>query len=135
MKNKYVQVYNVWVLGRLLGDVDQQLPIKTNIDSMGNWHKDFHKAYADFINADVKNESAENVFNDEIFRDYIVTLFVIDIDVERFEEEYGIKFDLSSDEVQESIPYYDDYKFTTVSERVSEFSNMQQDFTESGEIY
>ena len=119
-----MQVYNVWVHGRSLDDVDQQFPIETNIDSHGNWHNDFHKAYADFTKAYVKNESEEYVFNDEIFQDYIVTLYVIDIDVEKFEKEYDMKFDLENDDVQEAIPYYNDYKFTTVAERISEFSNM-----------
>lgn len=34
-----------------------------------------------------------------------------------------MKFDLENDDVQEAIPYYDDYKFTTVAERINKFSN------------
>jgi hypothetical protein len=50
---------------------------------------------------------------------------VTDIDVEKFEQEYEMEFDLSSDEVQEAIPYYDDYKFTCVAERIAKFKKIK----------
>jgi|TARA_R110002167_G_scaffold244932_1_gene450398 hypothetical protein len=121
-KYKFVQVYNVWVHGRSLDDVDQQFPIDANVDSHGNWHNDFSKAYEDYFKAEVKDECEEYILNSTIFEDYIVTLYVIDVDVEKFEKEYGMKFDLENDDVQEAIPYYDDYKFTTVAERISKFN-------------
>ena len=121
-KYKFIQVYNVWVHGRSLDDVDQQFPINTNIDSHGNWHSDFKKAYKDFFDAKVKDNDGDYGYYSEIFQDYIATLYVIDVDVKKFEKEYGIKFDLENGDVQEAIPYYDNYNFTTVAERISKFN-------------
>ena len=124
MRSKYnfVQVYNVWVNGRDINDVDQHYPIDTNVDRV--WHSDFKQAYKDFYSA--KNlEGNTDDFGEAYYKDYSVVLYVIDIDVEKFEQEYEMEFDLSSDEVQEAIPYYDDYKFTCVAERIAKFKKIK----------
>ena len=120
MRSKYnfVQVYNVWVNGRSVEDVDQHYPIDNTVERA--WHNDFNKAVKDFNTAKA-TESNKNDFGEEYFKDYSVVLYVIDIDVEKFEQEYEMEFDLSSDEVQEAIPYYDNYEFTCVAERIAIF--------------
>jgi len=120
-KYNFTQVYSLWVHGRCINDVDQHFPVDCSIVNEREWHSDFDKAYKDFINAVVKDEHEEGSFNKDIFKDYIVTLYVIDIDIDKFEKEYCIEFDLKNKEVQDSIPYYDDYKFTTVAERINNF--------------
>lgn len=118
-KYNFVQVYNVWVNGRSIDDVDQHYPIDSNVER--EWHTDFDKAYKDFTGAFAPNMTNDGDWNEEIFQDYAVTLFSIDIDVEKFEKEYDLKFDINDENVQEMIPYYDDYKFNTVAEKILKF--------------
>lgn len=117
-KYNFVQVYNIWVNGRCIDDIDQHFPINTNIER--EWHNDFKQAYKDFFNA--KNlEGNVDDFGKPFYQDYIVTLYSIDIDVEKFEKMFDLKFNLEDDDVQEMIPYYEDYKFNTVVERICKF--------------
>lgn len=124
MKSKYnfIQVYTIWVNGRRMDDVDQHFPVETNVERI--WHSDFKKASDDFFNAMAIEEDGDDL--GLVFQDYIVTLFCIDIDVNKFQEDFGIDFDLEGDAVQDAIPYYCDYDFTTVAERVCEFNTLTQ---------
>lgn len=120
MKSKYnhIQVYNVWVNGRDIEDVDQHFPINSNVDR--KWHSDFKKASQDYLSAKAENE-CEQGFNDEIFQDYQVILFSIDIDIDKFQDMFDLDFDLENDDVLEMIPYYCDYDFNVVAERIEKF--------------
>lgn len=118
-KYNFVQVYNVWVNGRSIDDVDQHFPIDSNVDR--EWHNDFDQAYKDYVGCFAPNITNDGNWNEEIFQDYSVVLFSIDIDVDKFEKQYDLKFDLTDDRVQEMIPYYDDYKFNTVAEKTVKF--------------
>lgn len=111
-KYNFVQVYSIWVNGRYITDVDQHFPVETNVDR--EWTTDFKKATDLFFNAKVYGSE----FDAEIYQDYIVTLFVIDIDTDEFERDFDLEFDISDEGVQDVIPYYADYDFTTVAERI-----------------
>ena len=52
----------------------------------------------------------------EIYQDYIKTLYSININIEKFENMFGLIFDINHETSQESIPYYVDYDFNTVAE-------------------
>jgi hypothetical protein len=114
-----IQVYNVWVNGRSIEDVDQHFPVNTNIDR--NWNSNLKQAVKDYFNAKVNDCDSEDGFYSEIYQDYIVTLFSIDINIDEFEKKYQIKFDIDNEQVQELIPYYCDYNLNTVAERISKF--------------
>jgi hypothetical protein len=117
-KYKFIQVYNVWVNGRDINDIDQHYPIDNTVER--RWHSNFKQAYKDFYSA--KNlEGNKTEFGDVYYKDYSVVLYVIDVDIEKFEKDYEMKFDLNNDEVQEAIPYYDNYNFTCVAERIGKF--------------
>ena len=118
-KYNFVQVYNVWVNGRDINDADQHYPIDSNVDR--EWHSDFNRAYKDYFGCFAPDITEKGDWNSEIFQDYSVILYSIDIDVEKFEKEYDLKFNLENQEVQEMIPYYDDYKFNTVAEKTVKF--------------
>lgn len=113
-KYNYVQVYNVWVNGRDADDLDQHYPIDTNINR--DWHSDFKKATEDYFNA-----KSLKMCDELVYQDYQVSLFSIDINIEAFEEMFGLKWDLTDDNVLEMIPYYKDYDFNTVAERIAKF--------------
>ena len=117
-KYKFIQVYNVWVNGRSIDDVDQHFPIDTNIDR--HWYSDFKKATQEYFKAKaLPDKHYENP--KEIFQDYVVTLFSIDIDIKKFEKKYNLKFNIENDDVQDMIPYYVNYGFNTVAERICKF--------------
>jgi hypothetical protein len=118
--NGYVQVYQVWISGRDINDNNQHHPIvNENVDKY--WHTDFKQASEDYINVIVNNKDKHGLYSD-IYKDYIVQLFSIDINIEDFENTYNLEFDLNNEYVQEAIPYYVDYDFHTVAERVSNFN-------------
>ena len=112
---KYVQLYNVWVNGFELIEPEQQFPVSTNIDR--EWGDDLQGAVDDYFKAKGYHDDP----SDPVFDRYIVDLFSIEIDVEKFENETGLKFDLTDDRVQELAPYHVDYKFNTVAERTDNF--------------
>lgn len=126
MKSKYnfIQVYNVWVNGRSVDDIDQQYPIDTNVAR--EWHTDLKRAVKDFYNAKAE-ESNKTEFGDIIYQDFQVNLFSIDIDLDEFEKRFDLDFNINCDKCQEMIPYYDKnpdglgYDFNTVAERVVDF--------------
>lgn len=121
MKSKYnfTQVYCVWVNGRSIEDVDQHYPIESNLSFVTNrdWHTDFNQATKDYFKAKAVIEE----FTTETYKDYVVQLFMIDIDVNKFEIETELEFDINDDKVQEMIPYHKDYDFVTVAERIVSF--------------
>ena len=118
--NGYVQVYQVWVSGRDINDNNQHYPIANeNVDK--DWHTDFKQASEDYLNVTVNNENKHGLYSN-VYKDYIVQLFSIDINIEDFENTYNLEFDLNNEHVQEAIPYYVDYDFHTVAERVSNFN-------------
>jgi hypothetical protein len=111
----FVQLYSVWVNGRSIENVDQHFPLTNNVER--TWYNHFSLAVKDFYRARVLKKD----FYPECFQDYIVTLFVIEIDIPDFEDKYKIKFDLFNEDFQELIPYYVDYNFNTVAERITKF--------------
>jgi hypothetical protein len=121
MKSKYnfVQVYNVWVNGRDKNDVDQHFPVNNNLDR--NWHTDFKQAAMDYFKAKVRDCEGKFGLYSEIYQDYIVTLYSFEVEPVKFKEKFGLEFDLSDEQVQELVPYYVDYNFNTVAERISKF--------------
>ena len=118
--NGHIQVYNVWVNGRDMFDKNQHFPIDSNVER--EWHTDFKLASSDFLNA-VANEESEHGMYCEIFKDYHVCLYSIDINVKDFENMFDLNFDLNDDRVQEMIPYYVDYNLNVVAERIAKFKN------------
>lgn len=118
-KYNFVQVYNVWVNGRSIDDVDQQFPIDSNVDR--EWYTDFDRAYKDYFGCFAPDITNDGDWNSEIFQDYSVVLYSIDIDIDKFEAQFELKFDIECSECQEMIPYYDDYKFNTVAEKTIKF--------------
>ena len=118
-KYNFIQVYNVWVNGRSTGDVDQQYPIDTNINR--EWHTDLKQATKDFYNAKSEEKDIKTDFGDLIYQDYQVNLYSIDIDVAKFEDKFDLDFDIEDENTQEMIPYYVDYDFSNVAERVALF--------------
>jgi len=120
-----VIVYCLWVNGRLIEDVDQHFPIDSyNVKDTNIWHSDFKKATQDFFKAKVKDSDSEHGYHTEIFQDYSVCLYSIDIDIEEFENRFDLTFNLEDDDVQECIPYYINYEFNTVAERIGKFKKV-----------
>lgn len=118
----YIQLYNIWVLGRSINDLGQQFPIdakesiKTHV-----WRDDFKKVVADYHKITVLEVDEELNCNSEIFKDATVILFSVDIRVSDFKKYTNKKMDLKNDEIQESISYFTDYKFNTVAQRITNF--------------
>ena len=119
MKSKYnhIQVYNVWINGRVKNDVDQHFPIDSTHER--NWHSDFKQASTDYLSAQAVNVE-DNSYKD-IFQDYYVCLYSIDIDINKFQNMFDLNFDLDNEDVQEMIPYYVDYDLNVVAERIAQF--------------
>jgi hypothetical protein len=111
----FIQVYQIWVNGRFIADRDQHFPIESNIER-GDWHSDFKKATEDYFMVKAKYKLYPYVY-----KDYIVTFYSIEINIPEFEKQYDVKFDLNDDYVQEMIPYYVDYNFNTVAEKILKF--------------
>ena len=119
-KYNFIQVYNIWANGRSYDDLDQQYPVDSNCERI--WHDDFEKASQEYLNVIVKNKTVEGDFNDEIFQDCQVNLYSIDIDVKKFKNMFNLNFDLKNQKVQEMIPYYNDYDFSNVAEKIIKFT-------------
>lgn len=115
-----VIVYCIWINGRASEDVDQHYPIDSNLEDERVWTNDFKKTYKDFYSA---KSTLSKFENDNCFQDYIVQLFSLDIDIDKFEKEYGLKFNINKDEVQESIAYFVNFNFNLVCERIVKFKN------------
>lgn len=118
--NGHIQVYAIWVNGRDIEDEDQHFPIDSNVDLDFEWISDFKTAANSYLSCEAKEEN-ENGFYCDIYKDYHVALYSIDINVEEFENMFDLDFDIENDDVQESIPYYVDYDFNTVAEKIKEF--------------
>lgn len=118
---KNVIVYNIWVNGRDIEDVDQHYPVNSNLNNYNVWHSDFKRATDDYFNTEVKDSDREFGYYSEIYQDYIVILFSIDINVNEFENMFDLDFDLKDERVQEMIPYYVDYNLNTIAERIDNF--------------
>ena len=119
----HIQVYNIWVCGRDIDDNNQHFPITPkNIDVHDNWHSDLKKACSDFFKVRVKDKDSEHGYYSEIYSDYIVVFYSIDINIKDFENRFDLDFNLDCEKCQEMIPYYCDYDFNVVDERVSLFN-------------
>lgn len=117
MSNNVI-VYSLWVSGREIDNRDQHYPIDPyNYENTHEWSTDFKKVVDGYFNAEVRDSDSEQGKYSEIFEDYIVILFSIDINIEKFEN----MFDIDNEDVQDLIPYYVDYDFNTVAERISKF--------------
>jgi len=112
--NGYTQVYCVWVNGRDAIDEGQHFPINSNINRV--WHGDFKKAVNDYENVIITEKN-----KDGYYKDVHVVIYSININVDKFERINGIKFDLNNEKVIELIPYYSDYKFNFVAEKLINF--------------
>ena len=112
--NGHRQVYCVWVNGRDIIYEEQHFPIDSNIDR--EWHGDFKRAVDEYENV-IITEKNKNGY----YKDAHVVLYSININVDKFERTRGIKFDLSNDKVIELIPYYSDYDFNIVAEKLIKF--------------
>lgn len=122
----HVIVYSIWVNGRLFEDTNQHFPIfpKDEKIIVNVWHDNFKKASSDYHKIKIADEYIGDGgvnYNSEIFLDYHVCLYSIDVNVNEFEEMFNIKFDLKNDKVQEAIPYYVNYELSVVAERVDNF--------------
>lgn len=118
--NGHIQVYTLWVNGRCKEDTNQHFPIDSNIEETHEWSSDFKKSSSDFLSCEAMKESEHGLYSD-IYQDYHVALFSIDINIEKFENMFDLDFDIEDERVQEMIPYYNDYDFNTVCERISNF--------------
>lgn len=118
--NGHIQVYNVWVNGRDIEDVNMHYPIDCNIENYNNWHCDLKKATRDYFEANVKDVCNDGL-NSDIYQDYHVALYSIDINVKDFENMFDLDFNMDDDNVQEMIPYYVNYDFNVVAERIDNF--------------
>jgi hypothetical protein len=117
----HIQVYSVWVNGRVIEDINQHFPVNCNILNYDNWHNDFKQATKDYFGAKVKDSDDDYGFYSEIYKDYHVALYSININIREFENKFDLKFDIENEEVQEMIPYYVDYDFNVVAERIGKF--------------
>jgi len=118
--NEHIQVYAIWVNGRDIEDINQSFPVNTNIDT-NIWHSDFKKAVKDYFNAKVKDSEGEYGCYSEIYKDYHVGLFSIDINIKEFENKFDLDFDINNEDVQDIIPNYVNYDFNVVAERIGKF--------------
>lgn len=122
--NEHIQVYNVWVNGRDKENTNNHFPIDCNIDNYNIWHTDLKKAVDDYFNVVINDADDENGLYSEIYVDYHVALYSIDIDIEEFKRMYKMEFDITNDKVQDIIPYYVDYNFNVVAERIGHFKEV-----------
>jgi hypothetical protein len=118
-KKENIIVYCVWVNGRDIDDENQHFPIDTNVE--GDWHSDFKRAFTDYYGAIGFEYDEFGDASNDLYKDYIVILFSININIEKFENMFDLDFDIDNDDVQEMIPYYINYDFNIVAERISEF--------------
>ena len=115
--NGHVQVYSIWINGREKGNTDNHFPIDSDVTFQREWSMDLSTSVA--LYKHILPEIGED--ERESFQDYHVALYSIDINVENFENMFEMKFDIEDDNVQEMIPYYVDYDFNTVAERIGNF--------------
>jgi hypothetical protein len=121
----HIQVYSIWVNGRLIDDTDQHFPLESNVENCRNWTTNFKKVVKDYFKISVKDMDGEYGPHSDIYKDYHVALYAIDINVRKFEKMFQTKFDIKDDKVQELIPYYVNYNFITVAERLEKFINYE----------
>lgn len=124
---EHVIIYSIWVNGRLFEDTNQHFPIfpKDKKIIVNDWHDNFKKACSDYHKIKIADDYIADgavSYNTEIFLDYHVCLYSIDVDVKEFEEMFDIKFDLKNDNVHEAIPHYVNYNFNVVAERIADFN-------------
>ena len=123
--NGHIQVYNIWVNGRDIEDNNQHYPIDNNIEDNNVWHNNLKKAVTDFENVVIEDRNITDGLYSDIYSDYHVAFYSIDINVKEFENMFDLDFDLDDDRVQEMIPYYVNYDFNVVTEKVCKFKNIQ----------
>jgi hypothetical protein len=113
--NGNLQVYSVWVHGREYG-------LKNEFAfEITEWTNNFKSALDKYFNTEIKDSDLEGGYYTEIYKDCHIILFSIDINVKEFEKKFGIKFDMNNEDCIECIPYYCNYDFNTVSERITKF--------------
>ena len=113
--NGHLQVYSVWIHGREYG-------LKNEFAfEIAEWSTDFRSATEKYFNTEVKDSDSKDGYYTEIYKDCHIILFSIDIDVKEFEKMFGIKFDMNNEKCLDCIPYYCDYDFNTVAERITKF--------------
>ncbi len=115
--NGHIQVYSIWINGREKGNTDNHYPIDSDIHFPREWSTDLRKSVS------LYSVILPNIEEDdkEIYEDYHVALYSIDINVNDFESMFDMKFDIEDDNVQGMIPHYVDYDFNTVAERTGTF--------------
>lgn len=99
--------------------MNQHFPIDSNVQNV--WHNNLELAVDNYLHCIVSN-GGEFGLHSDIYQDYHVCLYSIDINVKEFENKFDLDFDLEDDNVQEMIPYYVDYDFNVVAERVDVFN-------------
>lgn len=120
MNNKEnIQVYSVWVNGRDIHNINDHYPINSNVER--DWHSDFKRAFTDYYGAIGFEYDEFGNASIDLYRDYIVTLFSIEINIKKFENLFDLDFNIDDERVQDMIPYYVDYEFNTVAERIESF--------------
>lgn len=103
----FIQVYSIWASGRSIDDLNQQYPINTNINTH-HWGNCLKTAVNDFYKC---KETEEDPDIEEVYQDYVVILFSVEIDKEEIKKQYDVDFDaedfnLDSQIVQEAISYF-----------------------------
>lgn len=119
--NGHIQVYTVWVNGRDIDDVNQHFPVNCNIENYGNWHCNIKQAVNDYYDVEVYDIEGDEGLYSDIYQDIHIALYSIDINVKDFESKFDLNFDLDDVNTQEMIPYYVDYDFNVVAERIDIF--------------
>ena len=117
-----VQVYTIWVNGRAIEDTDQHFAIDCDLGIIRDWTDRLSWIVSLYSTVEAKRGDGEYGSYTDIFEDYHVALYSIDIDVADFEAMFDLDFDLKCDEVQDMIPYYVDYDFNVVAERIAKFN-------------
>ena len=90
----HMQVYSVWVSGRDIDDNDQHFPII--MEDCHEWTNNL-KGAVKLYNSVKVSDVGEFGLNSEIYRDYIVILFSIDINVKEFENRFDLDFDIEDE--------------------------------------
>ena len=113
--NGNVQVYSVWIHGREYG-------LKNEFAfEITDWSNDFKSTTEKYFNAEIKDSDSKDGYYTEIYKDCHVVLFSVDINLKDFKKMFGIKFDINNNDCIDCIPYYCNYEFNTVAERVCKF--------------
>lgn len=109
------QLYTIWVNGYSYETKDHHFPIDSNLKMPREWTDDFESIYEEYKHT-VGYQEYDKEGND-CFDRAVITLFVVQLNVEKFESEWDLDFDLDDDDVQDCIADAVDYDFTIVCEK------------------